>query len=55
MDNIYRDFELYKDFMHNFLFQNVQKFPSCILFTRRINTFWYKGIDKFWLNGISTV
>ena len=44
--NNYKDFELYKVFMHNFLSQNVLMFP--LLLTRRIDRFWFESIDKFW-------
>ena len=55
IDNIYKDFQLYKVFMHNFLCKNVSKLLLCILLTRRINTFWSKGINIFWSGGIDTV
>ena len=41
--------------MNDFLPQNVQIFPSCILLTKRIDTLWFKSINKFWSGGISTV
>lgn len=44
--NNYKDFELCKVFMHNFLSQNVVMFP--LLLTRRIDTFWFESIDKLW-------
>ena len=40
--------------MHNFWGQNVWTFPSYIVLTTRINTFWPKGFDKFWSEGIVT-
>ena len=40
--------------MHNLLDQNVWIFTVYILLTRRIKTFWSKGIDKFCSGGIKT-
>ena len=41
--------------MYNFLCQNVPIFPLHILLTIRIDRFWFKGIEKFWLAHISTI
>ena len=46
ISNIYKYFELYQVFMHNFLSQNILIFP--LLLIRRIDTFWFKSIDKCW-------
>ena len=51
LKNIYKTFELYQFFMHNFL---CQKCPD-ILITRRIDTFCCSGVDAFWSRSISTV
>ena len=41
-----QDFELYQVFMYNFLSQNVPIFSIYILFTKRFETFWSRGISS---------
>ena len=35
--------------MYNFLCQNVLIFPMYILFTKRIETFWYRDVTNIWV------
>ena len=44
-DKIHKEFELYQLFMYNFLFQTVLIFPIYILFTKRMETFWFRDIS----------
>ena len=45
IDKIYKDFELYQVFKHNFL-GKMFGYSDYILLTRRINTFWSKCFDN---------
>ena len=55
ISNIHKDFELNQVFMNHFLCQKFPIFQLYILRTRRMDTFWYKGVKKFWSGGIDTV
>lgn len=46
-DKIHINCELYQVFMHNILCQNVQIFSLYTLFTRKMYTLRFKGIEKF--------
>ena len=42
------NYKLYQDFMYNFMCEIVLIFPIYVLFTKWIDTFWYRDITIFW-------